>query len=108
MFLSSGDGYVGELPELHQGFQGPLRGSRGKVGFLSRRHSGKVPHLALRGESSGFSRVASGNLGFLLSYHEDLGTRSCCLRKVKSLCGLRGASRDSSPVGTGALVLIWI
>ena len=67
VFLSSGDGYVGELLELRQGFQGPFRGSRGKVGFLSKLDSRKGPHLALRGESPGFSRVVAGNLVFLLS-----------------------------------------
>ena len=72
MFPSNVDGYVRELLELPQGCQGPFRGSGGKEEFLSRRHSGKVPHLALRGESSGFPRVASGNLGFLLSYNKDL------------------------------------
>ena len=50
MILSSGDGYVGEPFELHQGFQKPDRGSRGKVGFLSRCRSGKGPHLVLKGE----------------------------------------------------------
>ena len=72
VFLSSGDGHIGELLELHQGCQGPFRGSRGKVGFLSRGHSRKDPHLALRGESSDFSRVAAANLGFLLNYDGDL------------------------------------
>ena len=72
MFLSSGDGYVRELLELPKGCQVPLRGSRGNVGFLSRLCSGKGPHLALRGESPGFSRVAAGNLGFLLSCDGEL------------------------------------
>ena len=72
MFLSSGDVYVGELLELHQGCQGPFRGSRGKIRFPSRHHSGKGPHLALRGESPGFSRVVAGKLGFLSSYDGDL------------------------------------
>ena len=54
VFLTSRDGYVGELLELLQGCQGPFRGSRGKVGLLSRCRSGKGPHLALRGESPGF------------------------------------------------------
>ena len=31
VFLSSGDGYVGELPELQQGCKGPFRRSRGKL-----------------------------------------------------------------------------
>ena len=57
--------------DLHQGCQGHFRGSRGKVGLLSRRCNEKGPHLALRGESPGFSRVAAGN-GFLSSYELDL------------------------------------
>ena len=60
-----------ELLELPQGCQGPFRGSRGKVGFLSRSHIGKGPHLALRGESPGFSRVAAANFVSLTSYDED-------------------------------------
>ena len=72
MFHSSGDGYVGALLELHKGCQGPFQGSRGKVGFLSRRHSRKRPHVALRGEFPGFSQGAAGNLGFLSSYEEYL------------------------------------
>ena len=67
VFLSSGDGYVGEVLELHQGCQRPFPGSQGKVGFFLRRHSGKGPHFALRGESPVFSQVVAGNLGFLLS-----------------------------------------
>ena len=72
VFLSSGDGYVREILELHQGCQGPFQGSRGKVGFLLRHGIGKGAHLVLRGESPGFSRVEAGNLGFLLSYGGDL------------------------------------
>ena len=71
-FLSSGDGYVGELLELHQVCQGAFRGSRGKVGFLSRCHSRKGPNLELRGESPGFSRVLVGNLEFFSSFYRDL------------------------------------
>ena len=41
VFLSSGDGYVGELLELPQGSQGAFAGSRGKAGFLLRLHIGK-------------------------------------------------------------------
>ena len=33
-FLCSGDGYVGELLELPQECQGPIRGSKEKVGFF--------------------------------------------------------------------------
>ena len=72
VFLSSGDGYVWGLLELPQGCQGPFRGSRRKVGFLSRRRSRKGPHLALRGESPGFSQVTAGNVDFLSSYNRKL------------------------------------
>ena len=72
VFLSSGDGYVGEVLELHQGCQRTFRGVRGKVGFLSSRLSGKGSHLTLRGESPGFSRVVAINLVFLSSYEGDL------------------------------------
>ena len=41
------------------------------MGFLSRHVSGKGPHLALRGESPGFSQVAAANLGSLTSYDGD-------------------------------------
>ena len=60
------------LLELHPGCQGPFRDSRGKVGFLSRRLSGKGSYLSLRGESPHFSRVAAANLWFLSSYNGDL------------------------------------
>ena len=72
VFLSSEEGYVRELLELHQGCQGHFQDARVKVGFLLRRHSGKEPHLTLRGETPGFPQVAAGNLGFLSSYDGDL------------------------------------
>ena len=72
VFLLSGDGYVGEVLELHQGCQRPFRGIRGKVGFLSSRLSGKGSHLTLRGEYTGCTRIGAGNLGFLYSCNRDL------------------------------------
>ena len=71
-FLSSGDGYLWDLPGLHQGCPVPFRVSRGNVAFLSRHCSGTGPHLVLRGESRGFSRVAAGSLGFLSICDGDL------------------------------------
>ena len=62
---------VGVLLELPQGCQGPFRVSRRKVGFHSRCRSGKGPHLALRGECPGFSRVGAANVS-LESYDRDL------------------------------------
>ena len=70
-FLSSGFGYVGEFPKLHQGCQVPFHVSGGNVVFLSRHCFGKGPHLALRGESRGFSRVRAVGLGFLSSCDGD-------------------------------------
>ena len=49
-----------------------LSSLRGKVGFLSKSHSRKGLHLALWGESPGFSPVAARNLGLLSSYGRDL------------------------------------
>ena len=82
VFFSSEDGYVGELLEFPKGCQVPFPGSRGKVGFLSRPCSGEGPHLALRGESLGVSRVVTGNLGFLLSCDRDL--KPACVASGKS------------------------
>ena len=48
------------LFQLHQRCQVPFRISRGIVGFLLRRWSGKGPHLAMTGKPHGFSRVAAG------------------------------------------------
>ena len=84
VFLSSGDGYVGEFLELPQGCQGPFRGSRGMVGFLSRRHSRKWPHLTLRGESPAFLELRQETWGPSRVTMGTSGTRSCCLRKVQS------------------------
>ena len=72
MFLSRGDGYLRELPELYEGCQVPFCISGGNVGFLWRQCSGKGPHLALSGESRGFSRVLVGILGYLSSCDRDL------------------------------------
>ena len=72
VFLSSRAGYFGELLELHKEWRVQFRVSWGTVGFLLRRCSGKGPHLALRGESSGFLRGLAGSLGFLSNCDVDL------------------------------------
>ena len=108
VFLSSSDEYIGELPELYQGSQGSFQGSRGKVGFLSRCRSGRRPHHTLSGECADFSRVAAETGGSSRVTTGTSGTRSCGLRKVQSRCELPGASQDSSPVGAGSQVFIWI
>ena len=53
--------------------------------------------LELRQETWGSSRVTTGSSG----------TRSCCLRQVKSPCELRRTSWDCSPVCTQFYVLNW-
>ena len=88
--------------DLHQGCQGHFRGSRGKVGLLSRCRSGKGPHVALRGESPGFLELQQETWGSSLVRTGTSGTCSCGLMKVQSPCKLRGASWDSSPVSTGS------
>ena len=59
VFLLNETGMSG-IFELHQGCQVPFRISRGNVGFLSRRCSGKGPHFAMRGEPRDISRVLAG------------------------------------------------
>ena len=63
-----GDRYVRQLFQLHQGCQVPFRISRGNLGFLSRRCSGKGPHQTMTWEPHGFSLVSLG----ILSYDGEL------------------------------------
>ena len=128
MFLSTGDGYVGEHLEFHQGCQVPFHISRGNIVFLSRHCSGKGPHHALRGESRGFSQIASGRLGFLSSCDGDLRDllvlpqeRQVPIRVVRGLLGflssrcrsigphlsLRLEPQGSSPVLTWISGFLW-
>ena len=51
---------------------GTLSHFKRKQGFLSCHCSGKGPHLVLRRESCGFSRVVAGCLGFLSNCDGDL------------------------------------
>ena len=86
MFLSSEEGYVGELLELHQGCQGHFQDARVKVGFLLRRHSGKGPQPTVRGEFPGCSHVSEG---FLSSYDGDL--REALVLPQESQVSMRAA-----------------
>ena len=45
MFLSSGDGYVGELLEMHEACQGPFRGSRGKISLKTPQQKRASSHI---------------------------------------------------------------
>ena len=64
-FLSSCNGDLREPLMLPQGSQDSFRVLRGSAGLLSRHFRGIGPHLIIRGESCGFSRVAVGSFGFL-------------------------------------------
>ena len=57
---------------MHQGCQVLFQFSRGNVGLLSRHCSGKGPHLVMRGEPRGFSRVAAGFLSYDVEHREPL------------------------------------
>ena len=80
-----GDRYVRQLFQLHQGCQVPFRISRGNLGFLSRRCSGKGPHLTMTGEPHGFSLVSLG----ILSY--DGGLRKPLVLTQESAISIRVA-----------------
>ena len=68
------------------------RDSAVEKGLISSREENLLVFLELQQETWASSRVKMATLG----------TRSCCLRNVKSPCELRGASWDSSPVNAGA------
>ena len=55
-----GDRDARELCGAHQGCHVPFRPPIPNVGLLLRRCSGKGRHLAMTGETRGFSRVAAG------------------------------------------------
>ena len=60
------------------------------MGFLSGFSNREVPHLALRGESPGLSRVAAGNLGFLSSSDRDLKPARVASGKSSLLSSCKG------------------
>ena len=101
-FLSSGDGYVGELLELQQGCEEPFGSSRG-LGVISlQTPQGKRAHLAWRGEPPGFSRVAVGALDLRQGPQVPALVAS---GKASPHASCSGAFRDSSPVDAGAKIL---
>ena len=58
---------IGKPLEFHKGTQASFQVLRRNSGLLWRCCRGMGPHLRLRGESRGFSRVASGSSGLLSS-----------------------------------------
>ena len=73
-FLSSGDWNLGSLLICINVVKLSFQVSRGNLGLFSRRCWGKGL-ISLRQESSGFSHVAVGSLGFLSSCDRDLRER---------------------------------
>ena len=72
MFLSSKTSMSGNFFELYQGCQVPFRISRGNVGFLLRRCSGKGPQLTMTVEPRGFSRGGAGFSSYVGELREPL------------------------------------
>ena len=71
-FLLSDGGHLREPRVFFLGSQASFQVLRGILGFLRRCCKRKGPHLALTGESPGFSRVAVGGLRFLLKAIADM------------------------------------
>ena len=69
-FLSSCDGYLGEPLQLHKGSLASFQVARWNKGLLTSHCRGIGPHVTLRGESRGFSRVV-GSSEFLWSWDGD-------------------------------------
>ena len=108
MFLSSGDGYVGELLEFPKWCQVPFRSLRGKVGFLSRHCSQKGPHLSLTGKVSwGFSSCGR-KPGLLSSCDRDLNPARVASRKSSLHSSSEGNHRSAleSHQGNQASILM--
>ena len=74
-----------------------FRFSGGKVGFLSRRCSGKGPYVMLKGESRGFLRGLVGSLVFLSNCDSDL----------RELLMVPMGSQESFRVVKGLSVFLW-
>ena len=100
-FLSSGNGFLGELLEFPKACQIPFRGPRGNVGFLWKHCSIKGPPQACRGEFRGLRGAVAGNLGLLSSCVSTWGIHLCLLREVRSPLALKGEPRESSHIIAG-------
>ena len=82
-----------------------LQGSRfhsnyeGSAALLWSHGRGIGPHVTLKGETRGLSRVAAGNPGFPRLVIVTSGSFSGCLWEVRNTVMLGGASRDSTGFG---------
>ena len=74
------------------------------MSLASSRLSGNGPHLALRREPPGFSRVAAGALDLRRGPQEPSLVAS---GKASPHASCSGDSRDSSPIDAGAKDLVW-
>ena len=68
VFLLRGDGYVGELLELHQSVKDPFEAQR-EGGMSLEKPQCKSTSSRVESTISRFSRAAAGKLGFLSSYN---------------------------------------
>lgn len=96
----------GELLELPQGCQGPFRWLKREDGINLRPRSRKGPHLTLKREYPGFSRVAAGNVEFYSSYDRDPANHRVALRNLSLMRFANVLSVDNSRVSAGSKVLI--
>ena len=91
-------GMLGNFLICSKGVKEPFEVQEGRCDYL-RDTAAKMDLISPGGENlPSFSRVAPGSslVTMVIS-----GSHSCGLRKAQSPCELRGASRDSSPVGAG-------
>ena len=83
-----------------------IRVSRGIATLLSSHVRGIRPQDALKGESRGLSRVASGNPGFPRLVTVTSGSFSWCLWELRNTVEFGMASRDSTGIGATEIGLI--
>ena len=97
-FLSSGDGYVGELLSCSKCVKDPFEVQEFKCDYPLV-VSAEMGHLAWRAEPPGFSRVAAGALDLR---REPQGPALVASGKASPLTSCSGTSRVSAPVDAGA------
>ena len=75
MFFSSCDNVVGDSLDFNQANRGFLTCLIGNTQLRWKQCRGIGPHLATRGKSHGFSRVAAGTWGIFSSYGGDVHSK---------------------------------
>ena len=89
---------IGKLLEFHKGTQASFQVLRRNSGLLWRCCRGMGPHLRLRGESRGFSRVVAGSFGFLSTCDGALRETLLLTQRSQDSFELRGEVQDCSRV----------